>query len=65
MRIVLVLVFERGQIADQRNQTLGASGGAHIGDVLAVDHEGRNAVDAVALHERIGLLQSAFSTANE
>src|SRR5450759_5541236 len=50
-RPLLMLVLLSRQIVNQGHQALRAPGCAHIGYEFAVDHKGRNAVDAVALHQ--------------
>src|ERR1035441_1619630 len=59
-RPLLMLVLLSRQIVNQGHQALRAPGCAHIGYEFAVDRKGRNAVDAVALHQLIGSLQGGL-----
>jgi len=52
-----MLVLERRQISHQGDESIRTIGGLDVRDVLAVDHEPRHPVDAVALDELVPVLK--------
>src|ERR1039457_3126976 len=59
---VSVVLFAPRQVVDDLNQLVLAAGHAHIGDVLAVDHDGRDALDALTTRQIVRLLQIRLHT---
>src|ERR1039458_3250620 len=59
---VSVVFFASRQVVDDLNQFVLAAGHAHIGDVLAVDHDGRHALDVFTTRQIVRFLQIRLHT---